>query len=167
MKLYLVRHATATEIFSSSVKEDAARPLVQEGRKEAENVATALRHLGVKGDAFLASPLVRARQTAEIFAEVLGKKENLHICQALAPVGSLSNVYRQIAEQKRAEEIFLFGHMPDMMLIARALLHSNDLEIPFKKAGVCRIDVYDMPPTQPGLLKWFITPKLAQALQKT
>jgi hypothetical protein len=38
------------------------------------------------------------------------------------------------------------------------------MDIPFKKAGVCRVDVADLPPSLPGTLKWFITPKIANAI---
>lgn len=160
MKLYLVRHATATERIGGAVKTDADRPLIEEGRKEAQIVATALKKLGVKPDAFVTSPLVRARQTAEIFAEVLGGKDKLDYSEHLAPGGSADYLFKELNGLKRADEVFLFGHMPDMTLLAQQLLWSAELEMPFKKAGVCRIDVSDLPPTSPGVLKWFVTPKI-------
>ena len=166
MKLYLVRHATAADSIGGTLRDDAARPLVKEGRQEAELVAEVLRQMGIKGEAFVTSPLVRARQTAEIFAEVLEHKDKPYLCDALAPNGRLSELYSELANLKQAEEIFLFGHMPDMTMLAGTLLFADDLAIPFKKSAVCRIDIFDVPPTQPGHLKWFITPKMAQALRK-
>jgi hypothetical protein len=51
--------------------------------------------------------------------------------------------------------------------LASTLLWAGpEVEIPFKKAGVCRIDVNDLPPSYPGVLKWFITPKIASMLGK-
>lgn len=164
-KLYLVRHATATEGIGGAIRSDADRPLIDEGKKEAQAVANALYRMGVKSDAFLTSPLVRARQTAEIFAEIFGQKGDVHLCEALAPHNSRSELWKDIRRLKRAQEVFLFGHQPDMGLLAGALLDGRDLlEIPFKKAAVARIDVYDLPPTSPGTLKWFITPKLVKAM---
>src|SRR6202043_1937585 len=67
MKLYLLRHATAVDVASS----DAERELTREGREEARIAGAALTELGVKLSRILTSPLVRARQTAEIVAKVL------------------------------------------------------------------------------------------------
>lgn len=165
MKLYLVRHATAIEKIGGAIRSDAERPLTDEGKKEAQMVAMSLRRLGLKGDFFIASPLVRARQTAEIFSEVFGAKEKVQFSETLAPGGQVSDLYKELSTLRRAEEVFLIGHQPDMTRLAQTLLWSGpDLDMPFKKAGVCRIDVYDVPPTSPGTLKWFITPKMANLL---
>jgi phosphohistidine phosphatase len=165
LKLYLVRHATATEGIGGAIRSDAERPLVDEGRKEAHAVADALVRMGVKPDVFLTSPLVRARQTAEIFAEVFGQKGDLHFSDALAPGGSRSQLWKDVNSYKRAREMFLFGHQPDMSMLAALLLDAGDqFDMPFKKAAVARIDVYDLPPTSPGTLKWFVTPKMVKAL---
>jgi phosphohistidine phosphatase len=165
MKLYLVRHATATEGIGGAVRTDAERPLIEEGKKESQVVASALRRIGAKPDVFLTSPLVRARQTAEIFAEVLGGKDKVHYSDTLAPGGLVSDLYKELGEFKKANEVFLFGHMPDMTRLASTLLWVGpDMDMPFKKAGVARIDIYDLPPTSPGTLKWFITPKFAKTI---
>lgn len=164
-KLYLVRHATATEGLSAGIRSDAERPLIDDGKKEAQAVANALYRMGVKPDAFVTSPLVRARQTAEIFAEIFGQKGDVHFSEALAPGGARTQLWKDIQAIKRANEVFLFGHQPDMSFLAATLLDAGDeFDMPFKKAGVARIDVYDLPPTSPGTLKWFITPKLVKAM---
>lgn len=164
MKLYLVRHATAAEL-GGAIRTDAGRPLIDEGKKETHMVAMALRKLGSKGDAFVTSPLIRARQTAEIFAEVFDAKGKLHFSDHLAPGGRVTDLFKQLSELSRANEIFLFGHQPDMTHLAQSLLWTGpDFDMPFKKAGVCRIDVSDMPPTTAGRLKWFITPKVAHQM---
>jgi phosphohistidine phosphatase len=166
MKLYLVRHASAVEYLGGGIKKDEERPLVPEGKAEAETMAKTLKHLGVQSDAFVCSPLVRARQTAEIFAEVLGGKDKLHISKHLAPAGEPSELFKELAEYKRAENVFLFGHMPDISHLAQQLLGVDEMDMPFKKSAVCRIDVYSMPPNTPGTLKWFLTPRIAEACQK-
>ncbi|HEY9793746.1 MAG TPA: histidine phosphatase family protein [Candidatus Obscuribacterales bacterium] len=164
MELYLTRHATAIDQLGGNVRRDEDRYLVPEGKQEAEAMAKALHKLDVKAHAFVSSPLLRARQTAEIFAEVLGKKGAVIVSEALAPGGEPDDLYTQLAELKRAEGVFVFGHMPDISRLASALLFSDEIDIPFKKASVCRIDVFDLPPTQPGQLKWFLTPRVVRAL---
>ncbi len=163
MKLYLVRHATAVDRTGGLIRTDAERPLTDGGKKEAQMVARSLCRLGIKADAFLYSPLVRARQTAEIFAETFARKDSLHLCEPLAPGGTASDLYKQLKQLRRANELFLFGHEPDMSRLAQTLLWAGpELYMPFKKAGVCRIDIADEPPTAPGTLKWFISPKIVE-----
>jgi len=59
----------------------------------------------------------------------------------------------------------LVGHEPDMgMLLNKLLWAGLECEFPFKKAGVARVDVGDMPPTGPGTLKWYMPPKIAHSL---
>lgn len=162
MKLYLVRHGIATQRLGGAITNDAQRPLTDEGRAETRVVAAALKRLGVKPEIFLTSPLVRARQTAEIFADVFGSGESLAYSDALAPGGTASDLYKALKGFPRVNEVFLFGHEPDMGRLAATLLWAGpELDMPFKKAGVCRIDVSSLPPGSPGTLKWFITPKLA------
>ncbi len=166
MKLYLVRHGIAVDRLGGEIKTDFDRPLTGEGSDEAELVATGLRKLGVKPDLLVSSPLVRARQTAEIFAKVLECREEIKICEALQPGGHPTDLYKSLGKT-RANEIMFFGHEPDIGELTAKLLHGGaDFHLPFKKAGVCRIDVTHLPPPGPGILKWFITPKIARALAR-
>ena len=168
MKIYLVRHGIATERIGGAVLNDSMRPLTDEGRSESKTVAHGLKRLNVKPNFFVSSPLVRAKQTAEIFAEVLGAESEIKICDALAPGGSPTVLYRFLRDLGNFQEVALFGHEPDIGMLAATLLDAaNELQIPFKKAGVCRVDVFDLPPSTPGILKWFITPKIATVLAKS
>jgi phosphohistidine phosphatase len=125
-------------------------------------VAGAMRRLGIKPDLILTSPLVRACQTAEILADVFGSGNPLQITDALAPGGTASDLYKVLREPRAVDSVFLVGHEPDMGRLAATLLWAGpELDIPFKKTGICRIDITSVPPTAPGTLKWFITPKLA------
>ncbi len=162
MKLYLVRHGIATPGLPEGIRSDAERPLTNEGRAETKQVAQGLLRLGLKPDLFVSSPLVRARQTAKIMADVLVGRDDMEICSALAPGGSASETFSFLRKFNKANEIILFGHEPDMGQLAASLIWAGpDCDIPFKKAGVCRIDVTSMPPNSPGVLKWFVTPKIA------
>lgn len=168
MKIYLVRHGIATERIGGAVLNDSMRPLTDEGKTESKLVAQGLKRLNVRPTFFVSSPLVRARQTAEIFAEVLGDGSDVKICDALAPGGSASSLYKFLRELGNFQELMLFGHEPDIGMLAATLLDAApEVQIPFKKAGVCRVDIFDLPPTTPGILKWFVTPKIATALAKS
>jgi phosphohistidine phosphatase len=168
MKIYLVRHGIASERIGGAVLNDSMRPLTDEGRLECRTVSHAMKKLGVKPSFFVSSPLVRARQTAEIFADVLASEADVRICDALAPGGAPAAVYKFLRELGNFQEVMLFGHEPDIGMLAATLLNAeNELQLPFKKSGVCRVDIFDLPPSEPGILKWFITPKIATVLSKT
>ena len=61
---------------------------------------------------------------------------------------------------KRAR-IALVGHEPGIGELAARLIGSRH-PIPFKKGAICRIDVEGLPPTGPGDLRWFLTPRILQ-----
>ena len=67
MKLYFLRHADAREGADA-----AARPLSPHGRKEALEVGRFLKRAGIEFDAAYSSPLVRAKETAEIVLDACG-----------------------------------------------------------------------------------------------
>src|SRR6476646_3074808 len=67
MILYLIRHGVAVDSGTDGIP-DAERPLTSEGIRRMRQNARGLKRLNVKIDAVWTSPLVRARQTAEILA---------------------------------------------------------------------------------------------------
>jgi phosphohistidine phosphatase len=161
MKLYLLRHGIAVDRIGGDITSDWQRPLTKEGKKETSQVATALLKLGVKANAVVSSPLIRARQTADIIVEVLAKGIELQITDSLAPGGMASDLYKFLKPFSQLEEIFLVGHEPDIGRLAGTLLWAGpELNIAFKKTAVCRIDILDIPPSSPGILKWFVTPNI-------
>lgn len=168
MKLYLVRHATAVEGIGGAIQNDAQRPLTEEGRREAKTVAGAVKALRVQPSAFISSPLVRARQTATIFQGVLAGDVEVHITDTLAPGGSAHELFKYLRQWQNDKEIFLFGHEPSIGRLAGQLIAGSveTPDIPFKKAAVCRIDIYDLASAPMGTLKWFITPKIAALMSK-
>ena len=70
MELLLIRHATA----ESSAASDFERALTDVGNSQAEKVGQFLKRSNLVPDVTLASPLVRARQTAESYAAVRVRK---------------------------------------------------------------------------------------------
>jgi len=165
MKLYLVRHGIAQDRLGGAVQSDFQRPLTEEGKKETHMVALALKKLNVQPDLIVTSPLTRAEETAKILQEVLSSKHELAIAEALAPGGTTGAIFKFLEKFDQIQEIFLVGHEPDIGRLAGQLLWcGSDFDMPFKKAGVCRIDLADLPPTSPGTLKWFLTPKIMNSL---
>jgi phosphoserine phosphatase len=70
--LYLIRHADALALGERGITSDEERPLSEVGERQADAAARALQSRGILFDRLFTSPLVRARQTAEILSAGLG-----------------------------------------------------------------------------------------------
>jgi phosphohistidine phosphatase len=123
----------------------------------------ALRALDIAFDVILTSPLVRARQTAEALAVVLKPKPDVVSIETLAPGGSPAALFRELGSHARRERIALVGHEPDMGDLAARLIGARQ-PIPFKKGAICCIEVGELPPGGPGVLRWFAPPRILRRL---
>ena len=74
MNLYLVRHGLS-EGNIANVHQPADSPLSDEGLQQAKAVADRFSH--VKIDAFYISPMLRARQTAQVIGKKIGRKPKI------------------------------------------------------------------------------------------
>ena len=110
MKLVFLRHTTATNI----APRDAARELTADGEWEAQIAGTGLAVLGVRPAVIFSSPLVRARQTAEIVARKLNFTGVINELNALANDHTTAELLRALQPHRTAGEILLVGHMPSM-----------------------------------------------------
>jgi phosphohistidine phosphatase len=163
--LYLIRHAIAAER-GDDWPDDTKRPLTHSGAARMRQVVKGLVALEIEIELVLTSPLLRAVQTAEIVAAGLNKKKPLEIQRlpALAPGGSPVQVAAALEPFDKYGALALVGHEPDLGELA-AWLISARAPLPFKKGGVCRIDVDDLPPGRDGRLIWFATPKMLRSIE--
>ncbi len=140
---------------------DAVRALTEEGRKKLRATLKLARIAGVKLDHILTSPLVRAVQTAELAAEVLGCTAAPARAQALAPGGSMEDVWSEIRRHKDAASVLLAGHEPQFSQLAAYLLAAPELVIDFKKGALVAIEMEQFGVRPRGTLRWMLAPKLA------
>jgi len=162
-ELYLVRHGLAEER-GDAWPDDTKRPLTDEGISRMRKAARGLARLGVSVEVVLTSPLVRARQTAEILAGALDPRPSLVNVDSLAPDGAYAAVVADLEKHARKTRLALVGHEPMIGEFAARILGSRH-PIEFKKGAVCRIDIDDLPPAGPGDLRWMLTPKILRALK--
>lgn len=160
--LYLIRHGIAADA-TAACPDDAARPLTDEGADRLRVQFKALRGLDAELDHILSSPLVRATQTAALLADAFRNRPTVAVIDALKPGGRYDAVMAELARLPRAGGVALVGHEPSIGLLAAGLIGAR-APIPFKKGGVCRIDVDQLPPAQPGRLQWFLPPKMLRGL---
>lgn len=162
LELYLIRHGVAAER-GKDWPDDSNRPLTPEGVARLRQVARGLNAIDVSFDQIVTSPLVRTRQTADVFSEDLKSKPPVVTSDALAPAGTPAAVIQEITKHIRKARVALVGHEPNLGELAAQLIGARS-PLAFKKGGICRIDFDILPPKGAGLLRWFITPKMLRSL---
>ena len=163
IELYLVRHAIAAER-GPKYPDDRLRPLTVAGQKKFAESIPGLITMDVVIDFVLASPLTRARETAQILAAGLKPKPAIAEIEALAPGSRHAAIVEAIrTHSKRHRRLALVGHEPDLGELAARLLAARGT-IEFKKGAVCLIEVDGATPEGPGTLRWMLTPKALRAL---
>jgi phosphohistidine phosphatase len=166
MNLYLMRHGIAVTADQPGTQSDSERPLTPKGIKRMRRAARGLRRLGISFDAILTSPLVRARQTAEIVADTLGLEAQLEEISELAPDSSVDHLVSGLTRFQDREHVLLVGHQPLLGHIFSFLISGKNvnLAVEFKKGGLCRIEIDVLPLGTPGTLHWLLTPKQLRLL---
>jgi len=157
MEIYLLRHGIAADI-GGKIRSDSERPLTEEGFREMQAETRGIKRLGVELTAILSSPLVRAKQTAQVVADTLKISDKLRSCRALGIPAVRDALIEELGTFGSEDKILLVGHEPDMGHLAGFFLGMAKLHLPFKKGSLCRIDI-GRPVSPGGELKWFLTPK--------
>ncbi len=155
MELYFLRHGLAGRHGDPKYKDDSLRPLTAQGREKMRRGARGMQALGLKFDALLSSPYLRARQTAEIVAQTY-KIKKLHLTDNLLPPASIGKLLKEAhAICPKSGSILLVGHEPHLTeMISAVLKCSKALAIDFKKGGLCSLTV-----TPSGaVFNWLLTP---------
>ncbi|HET9718778.1 MAG TPA: phosphoglycerate mutase family protein [Solirubrobacteraceae bacterium] len=126
--LWLLRHADAAD--AADGEPDDARPLTEKGIRHALAAGQALTQLGVRLDACLASPKLRAMQTAELACEALGVPVRTESRLAGGPFDPEELV-------AGLGDVMLVGHDPSMSLALHDLtgVHSR-----MSKGGLAAIN---------------------------
>jgi phosphohistidine phosphatase len=157
-ELYLVRHGVAAER-GDDWPDDATRPLTTTGVSRFREAVEGLVWFGVGIDEIYSSPLVRARQTADLLSSGLDDHPPVRTLDELAPGHEPARVLAELAKRVKRRRVALVGHEPDFGELAAALLGAQRA-LPFRKGGVCRIDVDRLGPSASGRLIWFLPPKI-------
>lgn len=121
--------------------------------------------LGVEIDLILTSPLVRARQTADLLSKGLAGHPPVTETGALSPGASKKALTTELGRHARRSSVALVGHEPHLGETAAWLLGCAG-RLDFRKGGVCRIDVDRFPPSEPGRLQWFAPPRVLVRLRE-
>ena len=166
MYLYLVRHAIAVERDAPGVTTDAERALTPEGRIRMRRNVNGLKRLKVSIDEIWTSPLVRARQTAEVLAEGYALNTAIQEEAALEPGGEVATLVQRLCERPLSSRIALVGHEPYLGELATYLLTGLWTgSIRFKKGGVACIKLDCLDPPIRGELRWLLAPRQLKSIR--
>ena len=162
MQVLILRHAIA---FPRDVKrwpDDAKRTLTMEGAKRARRAAAGLKRVAKRPTLVLTSPLVRARDTAAIFAQAAHWPDAVE-CTALSPGGSPEDVLDALRRQgAKAECVAVVGHQPHLgrllALSLRGAARGDAFEL--KKSAVACLHFEGSPSAHQGVLQWSLTPRV-------
>src|SRR5579863_9842177 len=161
MNCYFLRHGIAVDPQSWHGSDDD-RPLTPDGEKRMEREARAIADLDLDVDTIVTSPLLRARQTAEIVADRLRIGDGLVEDARVAHGFDADSVAAMLHEHDRAASVMFVGHEPSMSAAVGRLIGGASIEL--KKGGLAGVELDD--PAAGGTLICLIPPKILAALGK-
>ena len=156
IELYFLRHGDAVSGEAWKGR-DAERPLSTEGAALMEREASAIAALCASLDLVLASPLVRARQSAEIVVQKLGRHELLEVEERLSPGFGVDELAAILRQRHGAGALMLVGHEPDFSRVISACIGGGRIEV--KKGALVRVDL-EKTSSLSGVLAWNLPPSV-------
>src|ERR1700761_2606906 len=164
MNLYIMRHADAGVARENPLL-DAKRGLIKEGKQQCMLMAGVLTGLKAQIDVIIASPLKRAKQTAQFVATEMGFDQPILTSEALAPAADYAAFQQLIAEHSAREGVLVVGHNPHLHQAIARLVSGNGNGHPvgggsirLRKGAMVRIDLA----RRPAQLQWLIDPRPAR-----
>jgi len=153
MKLYCVRHGEAE---TAEVNPD--RPLTEQGQQEVKRVAQYLKGQDVSIAHVLHSTKLRAKQTAEIFAEVL-MPEQLTECESILDEDANVNQLMEVIPSW-TNNTLVVGHLPFMSkLVSGLVIGDPDIYpiVTYLPATVVCLDHFDQ---ERWIIHWILHPQV-------
>ena len=166
MDLYILRHGKA-ETIGPLYRSDYERPLSATGWKRTRRSAKGMKAMNVRLDAIVSSPLIRARQTAEIVQERLVPEAEIEISDALAH-HDLGEITALIQARSTSGSVMLVGHEPTLgLLISMLASGTTYAAIDLKPGSLCKLVVGHGPVrlSQCATVSWLLTPKQLGAIR--
>lgn len=156
MQLILLRHGKAEDRHPEG---DRFRALVEKGYLQARRAGELLKASGDVPEIVLTSPLVRTRQTAEIFCEAAGIPGPVvqgWLACGMDPESALSELkaYRDFGR------VMIVGHEPDFSTLLQWVLGAEGGWLEMKKGALACLDI--RPPTRHGRLLYLVPPSLVK-----
>lgn len=161
MDIIVIRHGIALDPDRTRGMglSDAERPLTPKGEQRTCAAATGLRATldGAGIDHVITSPLLRARQTADILAGYLDDPP-IDEAEALTPPVDMEALDAWLHSRFGDRRLLLVGHEPDLATwVSWSLTRRRDRLMAFKKAGAALLEFPGAPEGGTGTLRWLLT----------
>ena len=163
MRLLLIRNGKTEdrECFARSGHAEDLRPLSQEGRRDLRRAAGGLAKVVGELDRLVSSPLVRAIETAAIFAKSFPKTKSTEASE-LRPGGRIERAVKWVESCSAAESIGLVGHEPQLGRLASILMCGKSdprTMVAIKRGGMCLLEFPGKASAGQATLRWLLTPR--------
>ena len=165
MELLVIRHAIAEdrEVFATSGRDDALRPLTPDGVRKMRRAAHGLHELVPAIDVLAASPLARAEETAEIVRREY-ELDRVEIALVLQPETPLDEVIAWLARFDQGL-VAVVGHEPQLGRLVTYLVSAAARGgVELKKGGACLIEFEASAQAGKGRLVWAVPPRILRDL---
>jgi phosphohistidine phosphatase len=155
MRVYLVRHGKASKD-TQLYQKDEERPLTKRGRADVERIAQLVGASGAEVYQIRHSGLVRARETAEIFAKHLTLPGGVIQVAGLLSGDPVEDLPRELAME--SAPVMLVGHNPFMERLAALLLTGSENKSPahFGTSGTACFENLN----GEWMLRWLLNPEV-------
>jgi phosphohistidine phosphatase len=159
MRLLLMRHGIAADR-ETWTQSDALRPLTSQGETKTRRAVFGLKNIQSQIDILASSPLLRARQTAEV---VQGEYSTEIQTWSELEHADFQPLMKRLKTLPRDSVVLCVGHEPGLSrFVAQCLTGSaRGLELEWKKAGVCALEINDGRAT----LLYLLTPRQLRNLR--
>lgn len=155
MTIYLIRHGEAEE--HKIGRADSERKLTEEGKRKMHRAAEGWKNLINGFDHLVSSPLIRAKETAEIVKEVFEIGDEILIDSRLI-FGNKTDSVVDLANELNGS-IAMFGHEPDFSSHVSNLTSNGSNSVDFKKGMIAKISFHGKARLGAGVLEFLIPTK--------
>jgi phosphohistidine phosphatase len=153
MLLFLLRHGDALD---SPTLHDDERPLSDFGRQQVSTAAGFLHSLHPPLDTIFSSPLLRARQTAEVVREKFPGVPST-VSEYLAPMSNPLQIFREL-NRTQARVVLLAGHEPFISTAISYLIAGHEhAKVEVRKSSLACVHLADPIEQGSGILRWIVT----------
>jgi len=153
MELYLLRHGVAAR--NSPGQPDAGRALTLEGAATVRDILKRAAKMGMRPEAILSSPYLRAMQTAEIAALVFECQEPIVRSCALQPDSSPDELWAEVCVHEAAA-VLVVSHEP-LVSSALAWIQGVTTALPsFPPGGLACVDIERAYAVPRGKVRWLV-----------
>lgn len=160
MFLYLMRHANAGTV-RENPELDLTRGLVKEGKEQCMLMARVLGALKAPVDTIVASPLKRARQTAQLVGTELGFDGTVEVSPALGLNATYADFQKMLDKYAGREGVLVVGHNPGIFqFLGRMITGNGGAAIRMRKGSIACVRADRHPPR----LQWLLDPRTARAI---